>query len=712
MVTIKPLTQAVAIACLSIAATSALAQTLAGADDPAMTAVVVTATRGEKAVDKIPGAVSVIGQRELAAQYLIADDPSQALATFVPGYAPSRQKMSSTGESLRGRQALILLDGIPQSNPLRAGMREGYFADSAIIERIEVINGASAMQGMGATGGIINYITKTPRTAGTTHGLNVRASTQFDSDNLDWKTGYTLSHKSEAFDLLGYLGKQQRGMGYDGNGRRLGIDNVQGDTLDTHGDDAFLKLGKRFGAQRLQLSLNRFNMSGDGGYSNQPGDLAAGIPTSSARGTPIGEPTRNKVRSASLDYRYAALGGGAFSAQLFRQHFESLYGATKVATFQDVRIAPNGSLWDQSEIVADKHGARLSYVRPDTLVPGLEMTAGLDFLRDNTQQRLALTDRTWVPPLKFSSTAPFAQLEYEIGAFTLRTGLRHENARLQVDTYTTLAAYGSREVQGGATAFSKTVRNLGAVWRLAPGWSAFVSSSEGFGLPDAGLVLRGVNTAGQSVSQLIDLQPIVTRNNEIGLNWRGAHGQLGVSHYDSRSQLGSVIRITSSGVGLVERVPTTVTGWELSGEMRPVSSWSLFGSYATTRGKTAATQGAPLDIDLGARSQGPDKAVLGANWEWMPKAQLRVQAAHLRDRDVNLGRRVGTSNLEEHFKGYTLVDVAAGWDSACGRFGLSLENLFNKQYIGYYSQAANATDPSQTFAGRGRTLAMNWSRTF
>ncbi|WP_229459408.1 TonB-dependent receptor [Massilia cavernae] len=712
MTTIKPITRAVAAACISMAAANALAQQAVADPDGPIAEVVVTATRGAKAVDKIPGAISVISQQELASQYLIADDPSQALATYIPGYAPSRQKMSSTGESLRGRQPLILLDGIPQSNPLRAGMREGYFADSFLIERIEVINGASAVQGMGATGGIINYITKTPRANGTTHGINVRASTQFRSDNLDWKTGYSISHKSDAFDFLGYAAVQRRGMSYDGSGRRLGIDTVQGDTLDTRGDDVFIKVGKTFGDQRLQLTVNRFNLEGEGDYMNEPGVVAQGVPTSSVPGTPVGEPTRNKVRSASLDYRHNNLAGGAFSTQLFSHDFEALYGATRVATFQDTRIAPNGTLWDQSQILADKLGARVTYVRPDTLVTGLEATVGVDVLRDQTEQRLALTDRTWVPLLKFNSTAPFAQLEYEFGPVTVRGGVRHEIAELEVDTYTTLAAYGSRLVQGGSAEFSKSVKNIGAIWRFAPQWSAFAASSEGFGLPDAGLVLRGVTLPNQSVSNLISLQPIVTRNNEIGLNWRGEKGQASISRYDSRSKLGSVIRINSAGVGLVERVPTTVKGWEVSGEWRPTRALTAFGSYAETDGKTAASQGAPMDLSLGARSQGPDKAVVGANWKFMPSSSLRLQATHLFDRDINIGRVVGTSKLEEHFKGYTLVDAAATFGTRHGKIGVSIENLLDKLYVGYYSQSAAATDAGNTYAGRGRTLAVNYSRNF
>ena len=708
MTTLNPLTRAVALACLALSGGAAMAQTA----EESMKEVVVTATRNSKSVDKIPGAVSVISQRELETQYLLADDPSAALATYIPGYAPSRQKMSSTGESLRGRQTLILLDGVPQSNPLRAGMREGYVTDTAIIERVEVINGASAMQGMGATGGIVNYITKSPKADGTSHAVNVRLSSQLRHDSLDWKTGYTLQHKSGDFDLLAFGSIQQRGLSYDGKGRPLGIEAVQGDTMDSEGSDLFFKIGKNFGSQRLQLTVNRFRMEGDGDYKPVGANFATGTPTSATPGTPPGNPPRNKVETTSLEYRHNDLLGGSFNAQLFKQDFASLYGATNTSTFQDVAIAPKGSLYDQSEVVADKYGAKLTYVRPDTLVKGLEFTAGLDYLRDRTKQWLAGTGRTWVPTLDFTSVAPFGQLEYEIGPLTVRGGLRHEDAKLNVDTYTTLAAYGSRLVQGGERSFTKNVKNIGAVWRFSPNWSAFISSAEGFGLPDVGLVLRAVNKPGQSVSTLFDMEPVITRNNEIGVNWRGAMGSVGGSFYDSRSKLGTALRINSAGIGQLDRVPTTVRGWEVLGELRASKELSAFGSFARTMGKTATTAGAPMDVELGARSQGPDKLVAGANWQFMPKASLRLQGTKLFDRDINVGRTVGTSNLEEHFNGYTLFDLAASYDSPWGKVGVGIENLTDRQYVGYYPQSTSYKDPASYFAGRGRTLSVSLVRSF
>jgi iron complex outermembrane receptor protein len=715
MTTLRPLTHAVALACLASCGATAMAQ---DAEGP-IKEVVVTATRSSKSVDKIPGAVTVISQRELEAQYLLADDPSAALATYIPGYAPSRQKMSSTGESLRGRNTLILLDGVPQTNPLRGGMREGYVADTAIIERVEVINGASAMQGMGATGGIVNYITKSPKTEGTTQSINVRMSSQLRHDSLDWKTGYTLQHKSGDFDLLAFGSIQQRGLGYDGKGRPLGIEAVQGDTMDSEGTDLFLKIGRNFGEQRLQLTVNRFRMEGDGDYRPADADFNTGTPTSSLPGTPPGAPPRNKVKTSSLEYRHNDLLGGSFNAQLFKQDFASLYGATNTATFQDPAIGPKG-LYDQSEVVADKYGAKLTYVRPDILVKGMEFTAGLDYLRDRTKQWLAGTGRTWVPTLDFTSLAPFAQLEYEIGPLTVRGGLRHEDAKLNVQTYTTLAAYGSRLVQGGERSFSKNVKNIGAVWRFNQNWSAFVSSAEGFGLPDVGLVLRAVNKPGQSVDRLFDMEPVITRNNEIGVNWRGAMGSLGGSFYDSRSKLGTALRVNAAGIGQLDRVPTTVRGWEVSGELRASKQLSAFGSYARTMGKTATTAGAPMDVELGARSQGPGKLVAGTNWQFMPKANLRLQATTLFDRDINVGRSVGSTQLEEHFNGYTVVDLAGSYDTPWGKLGVGIENLADRQYVGYYTQSVNVNygkttgykDAGAHFAGRGRTLSVSLAHSF
>ena len=674
--------------------------------------VVVTATRGSKAIDKIPGAVSVVTREEMDEQLVISEDLSQVLATQVPGYAPSRQKMTSFGESMRGRTPLILFDGVPQTNPLRNGAREGYFADPSVIERIEVVSGASAVQGLGATGGIINYISRTPREEGTRQTIDAKFGTQFHSDDQLWKTGYMLEHKRGRFDALLYLGATKRGVGIDGDGRRLGIEGTQGDTQDSTGTDFFAKLGYDIsGDQRLQVSANRYQLEGDGDWTRVLGDRAHGIPTSATRGEPLGDAPRNAVRTLSAEWSHADLAGGAASVQVYKQDFSATYGAGYFANFQDPAIAPAGTLLDQSEIVADKDGLRTSWVRPDIWTQGLELTVGLDWLSDKSRQQLALTGRSWVPELDFRSYAPFAQLEYGAGPFTVRGGVRHENATLRVDTYRTLATYGSREVQGGERSFSQWVKSLGAVWRFADGWSMFAAYNEGFGLPDVGLVLRAVNRNGQSVESLVDLKPIVTDNREIGVTWAGHLGSFTASAYNSRSELGSQVRV-SNGIGSVARVPVRVKGVEFAGELRPHKDWMLNATYATTRGKTAIAEGAPLDVELGSRSQGPDKFLAAVRWAISPATAVRLQASHYASRDINEGRFAGTARLEEHFKGYTLADLGVTHATRWGEFGLGIENLFDRQYLGYFPQANPGGTNEDYFAGHGRTYMLSWKRTF
>lgn len=695
--------------------TALLSPAAPAAEPPApqqLEAVLVTATRSSKALDRIPGAVGVISRADIEAQTLVSEDPSALLALQVPGYAPSRQKLSNFGEGLRGRNALLLLDGIPQTNPLRFGGREGYFADPMIVERIEVVSGASAAQGMGATGGIINTITRRPTKPGTQQSVEVKLGSQFHGDSSSWKTGYLLQHRSEAsaerqpWDVIFYAGTLSQGTGVDGAGRPLATESLH------RSADLFLKAGTEFGAQRLQLMVNGFDAEGFDDRVDVPGNRATGQPTTSRDGTLAWDAPRNRVRSASLDWTHDDLAGGRASVQLFKQDFRARYSGGLIATFQDARLAPVGTLVDQSEVVAKKWGLRSSWVRPDIGLKGLELTTGVDLLDDTSSQRLTQTGRTWVPPLHYRSLAPFVQLEYEAGPLTVRGGLRDEHTRLQVDTYRTLAFYNNTLVTGGERRASQLVKSLGGVWRFGrSGWSAFVAYNEGFGPPDAGLILRAVRTANQSVAQLVDLQPIVVKNHEVGANWRGGGSSLSASVYRSRSELGSQI-VVANGIGTVQRVPIEVEGVEVTAEHRVGAQLKLNATYARTLGRTASAAGQPLTLMLGARSQGPDKLLLGAQWTPRSDWQTQLNVSHYRPREANLGQFAGSTSLAERFSGYTVLDLSTRWQTGTGQWGLGLENLLDRRYFTYYGEANYSGTNDDYYAGRGRTVTLSWRRDF
>lgn len=125
--------------------------------------VTVTASRSQAQLGKTPQKVTVITREQIEEQMAMTSDQSLVLSSLIPSYAPSRQKLTNYGETFRGRKPLFLIDGVPQSNPLRDSSRESYTIDLAMVDRIEVIHGASAEHGLGATGGIINFVTRRPQ---------------------------------------------------------------------------------------------------------------------------------------------------------------------------------------------------------------------------------------------------------------------------------------------------------------------------------------------------------------------------------------------------------------------------------------------------------------------------------------------------------------------------------------------------------------------
>jgi len=217
---------------------------------------VTTGARSPKAVDKIPGAVTVITPEEIQHTLAITEDATAVLARTVPGYSESSQALSNTGETLRGRTALRLFDGVPQTSPLREGNRSGTFTDIGIIGRIEVINGPSASEGIGASGGIINYLSKVPTKPGTEYNLTTKLMSQFRDDSAGWKVGVDAAHLSESFDLFAATSYVDRGITYDGNGRRIGL-NTSGSLADSESQNYFLKAGTNFGPDKAQRSITK-----------------------------------------------------------------------------------------------------------------------------------------------------------------------------------------------------------------------------------------------------------------------------------------------------------------------------------------------------------------------------------------------------------------------------------------------------------------------
>ncbi len=667
-------------------------------------AVTVTTTRANSTVKESPQKITVISREDIEEQLAITNDQAQVLSNLIPAYAPSRQKLTNAGESFRGRDPLFLIDGIPQSNPLRDGSRDGYTIDLSMVERIEVIHGASAEQGLGATGGIINFITRRPEGTGLSQhiGVGVSAPTDYESDGLSYKTDYRLEGIHGDWDFLLGGSYNSRGLFYDADGRAVGVDNTQGDIMDSKSHDVFVKVGYWLDDdQNLELSVNRFYLEGNHDYVAVNGDRDAGVPTTSVEGDPAGDPPRNEVLTTSLSYNHRDLAGNDFKAQFYTQRFRARYGGGTFGTFQDPAFGAN--LYDQSQNESDKIGGKLTLSRDGLLDNRLKLTTGLDLLQDETSQVLTQTDREWVPETQFRNIAPFLQASFRAtDRLTLQSGVRYEYAELDVDTYTTLDSYGAQTVEGGNPSFNETLYNFGAVFQATEWMQLFANYSEGFGMPDVGRALRGVDTPGENVEDYVVLKPIVTDNREIGARFEHGDVDLEVSYYQSDSDFGSRLELVN-GTFELKREKTEIDGVEADLGWQVRDGHRVSASYAHVSGEYDDNGNDVVDTRLDGANIAPDKITVRWQARWTSKFNTQLQARHYFSRSFE--------NDNKDFDGYQVVDLFAAYRLPKGQATFGVENLFDEDYFTFYSQSATLLN-DRYFAGRGRVVSLGYNLDF
>ncbi|WP_020407128.1 TonB-dependent receptor [Hahella ganghwensis] len=692
-----------AMALLPLAVVTCLSQAAPTVLDEA----VISSTRTGTEKEDSPQVVTVITREQIEKQLTITSDTSQILSNLLPAYSPNRQKLTSSGETFRGRSALLLIDGVPQSNPLRNAGRSGHTIDMSMVERIEVIHGANAIHGLGATGGIINFITRRPTAESFKQHAEIQTTTpteELDSDTLSYKLNYRAEGTHENIEYLFGVTYEEQGLYLDADGDNIGVDNTQGDLMDSQAYDLFAKLGYWIDDnQNIELEINRFILEGNMNYVSVTGDRSNGIATTSAEGTPKGIAPRNRVLTASVNYRHDDFYGMTLTAQAYSQQFEGRFGATLTSTFQDTSIAPDGTLYDQSQNESDKLGAKLTLSKADLFDNTLKLTGGLDLLQDTTQQRLVLTDRSWVPETTYNNYAPFLQAEFKpVDSVILHAGVRYEHAELDVDTFQTLASANSVSVEGGNPSFSETLYNTGLVIKPLDWLSLFANYSEGFGMPDAGRVLRGINQPDQDVDEFLNLQPILTDNREIGLRIDMQPVAFELSYYQSDSDLGSRLE-NIDGIYFVKREKTEIDGIEASLGIQAHERHHLEFTYSRINGEYDSDKDGSVDSKLDGLNISPNRLIVSWNANWSPNLSSTLQTSHAFDRSFD--------DPEKEFDGFTLVDASIGYQLPVGKLSVAVANLLNEDYITYYSQSAIVND-DRYFKGRGRTLTLGYGLDF
>jgi iron complex outermembrane receptor protein len=701
-----------------LTATSVHAQTAQSSGqsvEPEVETIVVTATRQSLAPSAIPSTIQVISAEQTRVQAQIGGSSIDVVSALVPSFSPTRQKLSGRGEALRGRPPLMLIDGVPQSTPLRDGDRDGFTIDPFFLESIEVIYGSNAIQGVGAAGGVINFVTAKPAANydGWTGAFLGQASGSgdFDSNGTSTKLAARLGRDFGVVDVIVGGAYETRGVFFDGAGRAIGVDSTQGELQDSVSFSGFLKAGVDFSdTRRLELMVNYFNLKGNHDYIVVAGDRISGRPATSIKGINLGEAATNNAWTVSATYTDGDLFGGTLTAQLFATDFESVFGGGIFPDFQDPRIQEAPTLFDQSSNNSDKHGFKLGWERKFEAVPGLRVTLGLDGLEDATFQELIKTGRKWVPDVKLTSTAPFAQANLALldSRLNFAVGVRQETATIKVPTYDTLYFYGPARVEGGEPTFEQTLSNGGATFKLVDGFVVYASYAQGFTLPDVGRVLRAVSKPNQSVSTFLDVTPVVSDNIEVGVEVNAGPIQASLAHFWSTSKLGALLELKAGDVFEVQRQRTEISGFEGTLSARtPITGLKVSAAFASLLGKTDKNRDGVVDTDLDGLNISPDRVTLAADYQNGPwRARL--------SRNEFVARRFTGIGLDprNNFDGYTLFDAYVRYETSFGSIALSAQNLTDENYLSYDSDTRLPTNNLQYFNGRGRVIGLAFERRF
>lgn len=690
-------------------ATGAHAEEAAPAEDTADNApIIVTAARTNLPVTALPLTAEVIDRATLERQLQISGSVVDAVAALTPSFSPARQKLTGQGETLRGRSPLFAIDGIPQTAPLRDGARDGFTIDPFFIDRVELILGSNALQGIGGTGGVINQVTVS---APAGDGWSARtilqgtAESGLRSDGFGGKAGALIANRSGAFDVVVGAAYERRGVFRDGEQRRIAPDGTQGDLMDSDSLSFFAKAGVELGSGvRIEAMGQRFHLQGEGDLIAVNGNRATGLPSTGAAGIVPGDAPENLAESLALTLTADDLAGGALRVRGFWNRTADIYGGGTFADFQDPAIATLGTLFDQSQNISRKWGVNASWERG---FGPLNLVAGVDLLNDHTVQLLAQTGRAWVPPTDYRSIAPFGQANLALwdGKLRLAGGVRWENVEISIPDYQTLWFYGPQQVGGGTPSFDRVLPNGGIVVEPSPGIRAYASYAQGYTVPDVGRITRAIRTPNVDLDRFLDIAPVVADNREIGVEVNRGPVEASATYYWSDSTNGQLLVLVGD-VFEVQRQRIEIEGLELNlVTQTPIPGLRLGVGYAHLNGRVDTNGDGIVNADLDGANIGPDRLNLSADYTTGPLA-LRLQSR------THFSRNFDGGDVRNNFGGYHLLDGSVTLATDFGSFTLAAQNLLDRQYIDYNSDTQRPADNLRFFAGRGRSVTLGWLANF
>jgi len=680
--------------------------------------IVVTATRGGSALQDVPRAVRVVDEETIDFYARQSGNLSETLGKVIPGFGLPVFQNSLRSLTLRGREALLLLDGVPlQSN-------SGFFAelgaiDPATIGRIEVLYGPSALYGRGATGGIIQFFTREAADeplAGDA-SLTVRsdlADRAFAADSMSARAAGGLSARSGDFDAVLRLGVERLNGAFQPDGQRIAPTNI--DESDRW--SAFAKLGygtAATGRVEAWLLTQRSEVRNFEFRSVFNGESAVAAPVTS----PVSyaqEPSQDTF-AASIVFRHDDVWGARVRLQGYHRESQLVQVASDLRAST---LPPSFPRLFQTSLDTDEQGARLDVGMP--LAPGLEVNVGGDWSQQTNARPLLIssvptftatglfdagitTEQT--PTFDLESLGAFIQAEWKpLDRLTLAGGVRWDRFDYDVEPYDVVfGLQGQRP--GGRGSAEGASWNLGAVFELVDDHSIFASYAQGFSIPELGFAANSIRP-GVPISGSAFVAPIEVESVEAGVRGGSEVVRYSLAGFYARSDNGASATVNpATGIAEIVRAPQRNYGFEASVDVRPTRSFEASLTVGWNDGENDANNDG-VYLPLGSVQLPPLKISLASAWRPTERLELTGQLLFAGDRDR--ARQAGVDPFE--LRSYETLDLGASYRLGWGEIALTVTNLFNSFYLPVESQSRFGGTIDRRFAGPGRAAALTLSTRF
>ncbi|WP_236995513.1 TonB-dependent receptor [Halomonas huangheensis] len=707
--------QAVGAEAVSSQATSSSNTTAVGATSAAASetltqdTMVVVGSRTPRAISEIPGAVWVIDREQLDTQMQTGADLKTALGRLVPSLDLAPEGRTNYGQNMRGRTAQVLIDGVSM-NSSRGLSRQFDSIDPFNIERIEVLSGATSLYGGGATGGLINIITRKGDGAERHFSTEAGVTTGFNNSNdAQYRLAQSVSGGSEQVNGRLAVAYQDNGRFYDGQGEEIFPDISQTDLQDNRTIDIMGSLNVQLAEdQTLTLGAQLYRSGFEGERDVYFPNLDATVPDlndaeirDGYRSDQVPETNRRMV---NLQYHHADLLGQNFYLQAYYRQEEASFhsfpyaaagGYQFFASKQDTNLGGLKTLFEAElgDSVTLNYGLDMDRESFDADQTGFDMAAS-NSSGGLVQEKTSVDPR--YPSYQVDTYAAFVQSEWNVtNALTLTGGVRQQHTDVEVEDFKT--------VPGGENDYNATLLNAGALYDWGNGNQNWLQFSQGFELPDP------AKYYGKSPDVSVDENPLdAIKTNQVELGWR-------FNNADWMTQAALYYAWSDKVIENAEDLSVSLVD-EKTRDYGLEAAVTRYFDHGIEVGGTLNLVRSEQEIDgdwekRDARYASLSSATAFVGWKDFENgrnARLQLNHAHNLEDD------------EQHqIDGYTTFDMAVSQDFEIGTLSLGIANLLDEEYSTVWGQRAAmfyapyyGPEYLYDFQGRGRTYTLTWAMDF